>query len=435
MRGKNRQNFFRNHLTVKQMSLINIQKAKAGAISVPVQRASFSREAWKRRGEEIRSRANFVLKSGTLKAKRKELLENIEILDNQRRGAKELRSTRLPAPRFRWPLLDMRKHASELFKALQAVKDCATHSSHCINLQLDCRLHDVSNGWRDVGGSKPAFTVALAPANNVSTWHALHVALDTEEPSPWEPGKRTRFAREDTETRRLVENGICGTLTRSHAVSFCVDSYSRLHESSATPEFAVIEWPSIEWVSMRTLLEAAHHSRNFASTCDDAMQLGLTLACSFLQLFSTEWIGDNWTAADVKFLRNAPPGDDLAYITATLADTLPSPAVSVASGAKRGLIVLAALLFELGSNTSVSRCRRPGDSTEVDTVKRCLKMLRGQPPCFIEAIEYCLEFHGQNAELDLTKKTMLQSIAAAVVAPFQRDLQSSRMAAPSSGKA
>lgn len=269
------------------MSLINIEKAKAGAKVAAVQRASFSREAWKRRGEEIRSRANFVLKSGILEAKRKELLEYIEILDNQRRGAKELRSTRLPAPRFRWPLLDLRKHASDLFRALQAVKECAIHPSHCINLQLDCRLHGVSNGWRDVRGSKPAFTVALASANNVSTWHALHVAVDTQEPSPWEPGKRTRFAREDTEPRRPVENGICGTLTRSHAVSFCVDTYSRLHELSATPEFAVTVWPSTEWISMRALLDAAHHSKNFASTCDDAMQLGLTLACSFLNRSAT----------------------------------------------------------------------------------------------------------------------------------------------------
>lgn len=62
-------------------------------------------------------------------------------------------------------------------------------------------------------------------------------------------------------------------------------------------------------------------------------------------------------------------------------------------------------------------------------------MLHGQPPCFIEAVEYCLDFQDQNTELELTNKATPQKIAAAVVAPFQRDLQSSRMAAPSSGKA
>lgn len=422
-------------LVVNRIVLISNEKEKAASKSKRAQRASFFLEAWKRKGEGIRDRVNFVLKSGTLEEKRQRLREYTEDLEKDRSGAKELLASRLPAPRFKWPLLDLRKLASNLFKALKAVKDCAIHSSHCVKIQLDCRLHGLSQGWRGFRESKPVFTVALGSANNVSAWHAMHVALDTEGPSPWEPGRRARFPREDTEPRRLVENGVCVTLSRSRAVSFCVDSENRLHEVSAPPESAVILWPSTEWVPMRALLDAAHHSKNFASTCDEAMQLGLTLACSYLQLMSTEWISDNWTSADVKFLRNAAPGDDLAYITATLADTPMSPAGSVGSGAKHGLSVLAALLFELGSNKSIPQCRRPEDSTDVGTIKRCLKMLHGQPPCFIEAVEYCLDFQDQNTELELTNKATLQKIAAAVVAPFQRDLQSSRMAAPSSGKA
>lgn len=313
---------------------------------------------------------------------------------------------------------------------MQVVKDCAVHSNHYINIQLDCRLSDISQGLKGLRESKPAFTVALGLANSVSTWHAVHVAMDTEEASIWEPSQKYRFAREDTEPRQLVENGICDTLTRSHLISFCVDTESRLHEISASSEFNVSVWSSTEWVSMGTLLDAANHSKNFASTCEESILLGLTLVCSFLQLYTTEWISDNWTAADVKFLRNAPSGDGLAYISMTLADNPPSPGASVGPGGKRGLTVLAVLLFELGSNKSISLCRRPEDSSDADTVKRCLDDLRGQPDCFLEAIKYCVDFHDRKTELDVTNKVTLQRIAAAVVAPFQRDLKSSRTPAP-----
>lgn len=64
--------------------LISNLKAKTAAQSTHVRQSSFSSEAWKRRGEEIKDRAIFVLKSGTLKSKREKLRGYIEDLANDR---------------------------------------------------------------------------------------------------------------------------------------------------------------------------------------------------------------------------------------------------------------------------------------------------------------------------------------------------------------
>lgn len=258
--------------------------------------------------------------------------------------------------------------------------------------------------------------------------------MDTDEQPEWIPGRQARFLPEDTEPRQLVENGICDTLMRSTAVSFCVDSQNRLHEVAAIPEISACYWPSTEWVSMRELLET-QRSNNFAGTCDEAMMLGLTLACSFLQLYSTQWVSDSWNSANVKFRRNTPlQSSDLAYISMILEDqssaTVQSAVRVRVPGVERALVVLATLLFELGTNKAIEQYREPEDSSNVLTMRRCIRQLKGQPPCFIEAVEYCLDFH---KELEPDSKANILKIAAGVISPFERDLRSSAMAPPSSG--
>jgi hypothetical protein len=76
--------------------------------------------------------------------------------------------------------------------------------------------------------------------------------------------------------------------------------------------------------------------------------------------------------------------------------------------------------------------KQPTDRDELSTVRRCLSdgHLDTEPPCFREAIDYCLECHAKNINLATPSAETLQEIAGAVVAPFQRDLKSLRMAVP-----
>lgn len=124
---------------------------------------------------------------------------------------------------------------------------------------------------------------------------------------------------------------------------------------------------------------------------------------------------------------------DTAYIHLTLADAAPSVVpgqTTPASG--RMLLALATMLLELGTLTPVSEWRLPTDTDELSTIKRCLSdgQLDTEPPCFRDAIDYCLECHTNNVNLTLPSRESLQGLVLAVVAPFQRDLRRSKMAAP-----
>jgi hypothetical protein len=69
---------------------------------------------------------------------------------------------------------------------------------------------------------------------------------------------------------------------------------------------------------------------------------------------------------------------------------------------------------------------QPADRDEISTIQRCVsdEHLDTEPPCFREAIDYCLKCHAKNISHATPSGEMLQEIAGAVVAPFQRDLNS-----------
>jgi hypothetical protein len=396
-----------------------------------------SKQSMKEAERKVASRARMIFESGTLNPKREELYRNIMMLSEMRRDAKDLGPVRVPMPKFRWPLAELRKYARSLYQAVQAVRGCDMHKGHYINLKLDCRLKgDTRKGDVPSEEERPSFTLTLAPTIDSSLWHTLQVDMIDDTPTPWRAGQRVRFLQQPAKSRRAVRKGLCTTLTSSLAVSFGVDSQDSLHEMSAAPGSSVRELPSAEWVSMQKMLTDQHTSNKHVAELDYAqiMSLGLTLVCSFLQLYLTDWVSDEWTTADVVFLQQAASTSyDSAFVqlsmidgTATASSGIHTPSCS------RRMLALAAILLELGTLKPMTEWRQPMDQDEISTIRRCVSNghLDTEPPCFREAIDYCLGCHSKNINLATPSAETLQEIAGAVVAPFQRDLKSLRMAVP-----
>lgn len=96
------------------------------------------------------------------------------------------------------------------------------------------------------------------------------------------------------------------------------------------------------------------------------------------------------------------------------------------------MFALAAILLELGRLKPMTELSLPTDRDELSIVRRCLSYghLDSEPPCFRKDIDYCLGCHSKNIGLATPSAETLQEIAGAVVAPFQRDLKSLRLAVP-----
>jgi hypothetical protein len=396
-----------------------------------------SKQSMKEAERKVASRAKMIFESGTLNLKREELYRNIMMLSEMRRDAKDLSPIRIPTPKFRWPLTELRKYALSLYQALQAVRGCDMHKGHYVNLKLDCRLKaDVRKGDIPTEEERPSFTLTLAPTIDSSLWYTLQVDIIDDTPTPWRAGQRVRFLQQPTKARRAVKKGLCATLTSSLAVSFGVDSENSLHEMTAAPGASVSALSSAGWVSMQEMLTDQHTSNKHIAELDYAqiMSLGLTLVCSFLQLYLTEWVPDEWTTADVVFLQHAASTSyNSAFVQLNMVDgtttTSPQP---IAPSPSRRLLALAAILLELGTLKPMAELSQPTDRDEHSTIRRCVSdgHLDTEPPCFREAIEYCLECNSKNINLATPSAETLQEITGAVVSPFQRDLKSLRMAVP-----
>ena len=383
------------------------------------------------------SRAKLIFESGTLNPKREELYHNIMMLSEMRRDAKDLSPVRVPMPKFRWPLTELRRCARSLYQALQAIRGCDMHTSHCVNLKLDCRLKgDAHKGDVKIEEERPSFTLTLAPTIDASLWYTLQVDMIVDTPSPWRPGQRFRFLQNPTKARQAVKKGLCATLKSSLEVSFGVDSQDSLHEMAAAPGTSVSALPSAGWVSMQKMLADQHASNSHVAELDYAqiMSLGLTLVCSFLQLYLTDWVSDEWTTADVVFLRQAASTSyDSAFVQLNMVDGAATARSGILTPpAGRRLLALAAILLELGTLKPMVEWSLSTDHDELFTIRRCVSdgHLDTEPPCFREAIDYCLECHSKNIDLATPSAETLQEVAGAVVAPFQRDLKSARMPAP-----
>jgi hypothetical protein len=423
-------------LTAIQSLWSGIDKAKTQLQCRQSQRI-ISKQSMKEAERKVASRAKMIFGSGTLNPKREELYRNIMMLSEMRRDAKDLSPVRVPMPKFRWPLTELRKYARSLYQALQAVRGCDIHKGHCVNLKLDCRLKgDAYKGDIPSEEERPSFTLTLAPTTDSSLWYTLHVDMIVDTPTPWRAGQRVRFLQKPTKARQAVKKGVCATLTSSLAVSFGVDSQDLLHEMAAAPGTSVSALPSAGWVSMQKMLTNQHTGNKHIAELDYAqiMTLGITLVCSFLQLYLTDWVSDEWTTADVVFLQQAASTSyDSAFIQLMMVDGTPTKSSGILSpSSSRRMLALAAILLELGTLKPMAEWSLPTDTDELSTVRRCLSdgHLDSEPPCFREAIDYCLECHSKNVDLATPSADTLQEIAGAVVAPFQRDLKSLRMSVP-----
>jgi len=157
----------------------------------------------------VASRAKLIFESGTLNPKREELDRNIMMLSEMRRDAKNLSPVRVPMPKFRWPLTELRKYSRSLYQALQAIRGCDMHKGHCVNLKLDCRLKgEGRKGDIQHEEEKPSFTLSLAPTIDSSLWYTLQVDMIVDTPTPWRAGQRVRFLQKPTKARQAVKKGL-----------------------------------------------------------------------------------------------------------------------------------------------------------------------------------------------------------------------------------
>lgn len=259
------------------------------------ERRTFSKQSMKEAERKVATRAKLVFESGTLNPKREELYRNIMMLSEMRRDAKDLSPVRVPTPKFRWPLLDLRRYSSSLYHALQAVRNCDLHKGHCVDLKLECRLKDDQQKKDESSAeTKPSFVVALAPKIDSHLWYTLQVEMVADDTAPWRPNQRVRFLQKPSKARRAVTRGVCASLTSSLAVAFGVGPQNSLHEMAAAPGTSVGALSSTGWISMRKMLvDQQTSSKQIAELdYDQIMSLGLTLACSFLQLYLTDWVSD-----------------------------------------------------------------------------------------------------------------------------------------------
>jgi hypothetical protein len=423
-------------LTTFQALWSSIDEAKSQLECRKSQRI-ISKQSMKEAERKVASRAKMIFESGTLNPKQEELYRNIMMLSEMRRDAKDLSPVRVPMPKFRWPLTELRKYARSLYQALQAVRSCDMHKGHCVNLKLDCRLKgDVLKRDVPTEEERPSFTLTLAPTIDSSWWYTLKVDMIDDTPTPWRAGQRVRFLQQPTKTRREVKKGLCASLISSLEVSFGVDPQNSLHEMAAAPGTSVSALSSAGWVSMQKMLTDQYTSNKHIAELDYAqiMSLGLTLVCSFLQLYLTDWVSDEWTTADVIFLQQAASTSyDSAFIQLNMVDGTPTASSGILTpSTSRRMLALAAILLELGTLKPMAEWILPTGGDELSAIRRCVSEghLDTEPPCFREAIDYCLECHSKNIDLATPSSEMLQEIAAAMVAPFQRDLKSLRMSVP-----
>jgi hypothetical protein len=276
--------------------------------------------------------------------------------------------------------------------------------------------------------SKHSFKLVMAPDEKASDWHIFCVYMDADVPS-YRPSA-IRFERQPLETRQIVTTGICDTLKQSPATAFCVDDEYQIHELSTSGEYPATVLSSIGWTTLNTILSTSGREPTFYQT----LNLALTIASSFLELYFTEWITDAWNATDISFMHDhTAPKDDVAYISLTLntqgSPATQSPATTTASARKT--LALAAILLEIGTYKPLTHWRKPGES-ERETVSRCLweGRLDGRPECFMDAIRFCLKTYDKNTDFSLQDFENLQELATEVVAPFDECLRYVEMPVP-----
>jgi hypothetical protein len=382
--------------------------------------------------KELKNRMKLVFKSGTLDPKCKDLVGMVEQLTRFRSRARQLmKDESYYKPKSKWPLEKVQRHAASLYRALEGLKRCSAHTNHYVRLQLDTRLENKARARKRKmasSASKHSFKLVMAPDEKAPDWHSFCVYMDADV-QPWKPSM-VRFEQQPLKTRQVVTTGICDSLKQSPAPSFCVDDQYQIHELSTSDEHPATVLSSIGWTTLSTILSSSGREPTFYQT----LNLALTIASSFLELYFTEWITDAWNATDISFMHDhTVPKDDVAYISLTL-NTQGSPAAQAPAAttvSARKTLALAAILLEIGTCKPLAHWRKPGES-ERETVLRCLfeGRLDGRPDCFVDAIRFCLKTYDKDTDFSLQNFENLQELATEVVAPFDECLRYVDMPAP-----
>ena len=399
--------------------------------------------------EQLKARTKYFIKSGQLGSKLEALERNIERLSETAEKAQKLSMAAPPTSRGGVQLSQRiraaRDHVGRLYRAITAVKSCQSHPAHCLSLRLESpkvsKSDDKSLDSSQDHSEDSNFVVAFAPEESSETWNLGEIQVVTTQPEP--ANRKVAFALpgppSDLCRWRPVQDSLCARLRSTSKSSMRIDPFLRLQEKVNDASDPLENPTTAKRLSLKRLLRSQQASDIGVATIttESALRLGYTLALAFIQLYATPWMTDDWCTDAVVFLRRSTSSDtDPVYIPVTVHQQQPSHppkrGMSSAADDARRLLGLAVILLELCTKRPIEECRRDrhqhafGALEQFTIVRRHYrdKSLVTEPPCFQEAIKYCLECYSLGLELDLDDPGIFQQVVDKVVAPIQRDLKS-----------
>lgn len=402
--------------------------------------------------DEFKRRLRLFIKSGTLESRCDEIKSDVQELLRMRDNARDLGTATSHKIKFAQDLSDIQKHAESLHKALWVVSSCAAHSEHSVGLQLERRLDkDLSMATGTTSTAPSLFNMALAQDENSRHWHSFGVDMAAHNQRSLSGIQQASGCSLAAFTPwQTVTECLCKSFSRSLDLKFGIDSEGQMNEKPAeAPGESVTLLSSVTPKPIKELLDQVHGDPpESIMTFQTAIELGLTITSSFLQLYDSDWVKDMWSTRDIiALLPQSPVIVDPVYIrlSTSLSSVLTGPDRSAtnpksatgdssstrqASNHGARLLALAAIILELGLDKRFEDLKgvRDGPGT-FHTIRRCLAQ-RGfaaideASPCFREAAEFCRDNYQK--DLHLSQDLRVQEIADGLVYPFLRDLRHSQ---------
>ncbi|KAF2688849.1 hypothetical protein K458DRAFT_331478 [Lentithecium fluviatile CBS 122367] len=355
--------------------------------------------------------------------------------------------------------------AQGLHSALRKGWQCACHSDHGVDLQLESRIHDgQSDDSDDEDSMQKPFHVIFCysyngqrtqqsvPAEDIPwSWEEADVQMTIREESgagSAQSGKGVRFASraqkavkaalKPTPNLRPINN-LCAAIStlekleRDVCLSLLANEYAKqkygiLIYPSKVPPTDTEAWSTL---SLRSVLYDPAFSRH------SRLQLAVTLASSVLQLHETPWLSNNWGKDDILFIKRAGkiaydhPFVSQCFNRTGLTQTSPCTSISAMNRIIRNqtLYALGIALIELWYGKPLSALRKAEDQAEADamtewnTAHRLVEELYNEAgEKYSDAVRRCIRCDFDRRASSLEDAAFQRAVYHGVVAQLKENL-------------